>query len=110
MHCVVVRADPENSSDDGNATVAGEGSTWLSPWAIVFISLGAVLVVAGVPAFYIRQQKQKEARNTLDASGGMSQDQLHAKSRKSHINVNNPLDSTQELAAVAIAVPGPTAP
>jgi hypothetical protein len=97
-------------------TSVDEEPEGMSPGAIAAAVLIPLFVIGAVVAgafFYMQQQKQKESHNTLDASEGMemmSQDQLKAKARKSHINVGNPMESTQEPAAVASVVSGPTAP
>ena len=120
-------AEPKDTTIDPNEGVNSDKGTHrptsvdeepdgMSPGAIaaaVLIPLFVIGAVVGGAFFYMRQQKQKESHNVLGASEGMemmSQDQLHAKARKSHINMGNPMDSTQELAAVAHVVPGPTAP
>ena len=97
-------------------TSVDEEPEGMSPGAIAAAVLIPLFVIGAVVAgafFYMQQQKQKESHNMLDDSEGMemmSQDQLKAKARKSHINVGNPMESTQEPAAVASVVSGPTAP
>mmetsp|Transcript_138120 Transcript_138120/g.335735 ORF Transcript_138120/g.335735 Transcript_138120/m.335735 type:complete len:495 (-) Transcript_138120:166-1650(-) len=100
----------------GSPTSVDEEPEGMSPGAVaaaVLIPLFVIGAVVGGAFFYMRQQKQKGSHNTLGASEGMemmSQDQLHAKARKSHINVGNPMRSTEEPAAVASVVHGPPAP